>query len=127
MRLLLDTHVFLAAVEKQFRQFNYLFDAVMRSADNSVSVSVASFWEIAIKVTAGKLKLACPLSDLPEMCQKLAVRIHDIEAQDVLTPLQTMTATRDPFDRLLLAQCQTRGLLLVTADRILKDHPLAWR
>lgn len=127
MRLLLDTHVFLAAVEKQFRQFNHLLDAAMQSGDHSLSVSVASFWEIAIKVMAGKLKLECPLSDLPEMCQKLAVRIHDIEAQDVLTPLHIMTATRDPFDRLLLAQCQTRGLFLVTADRILRDHPLAWR
>jgi PIN domain nuclease of toxin-antitoxin system len=127
MRLLLDTHVFLAAVEKQFRQFNQLFDSAMRSGDNSVSVSVASFWEIAIKATAGKLTLERPLSELPEMCRKLALRVHDIEARDVLTPLQTIPETRDPFDRLLLAQCQTRGLLLVTADRVLSGHPLAWR
>ena len=35
--------------------------------------------------------------------------------------------TRDPFDRLLLAQCQTEGLQLVTIDRALVEHPLAFR
>jgi PIN domain nuclease of toxin-antitoxin system len=127
MRLLLDTHVFLAALEKQFRQFNQLFDEAMRSGENSVSVSVASLWEIAIKVTSGKLGLERPLAELPDMCRKLGLRVHDIEARDVLTPLETAPETRDPFDRLLLAQCQTRGLRLVTADRALTGHPLAWR
>ena len=36
-------------------------------------------------------------------------------------------ATRDPFDRMLLAQCKVEGLQLVTLDRALIGHPLAWR
>jgi PIN domain nuclease of toxin-antitoxin system len=46
---------------------------------------------------------------------------HAVEALEELPP------TRDPFDRLLLAQCQVEGMRLVTLDRALARHPLAWR
>jgi PIN domain nuclease of toxin-antitoxin system len=48
-----------------------------------------------------------------------------IGERHVLAELQDQPETRDPFDRLLLAQCQIEGLRLVTLDRALVAHALA--
>ena len=50
-----------------------------------------------------------------------------IAIEHVLTVAQPEPPTRDPFDRLLLAQAQVENLQLVTIDRALVDHPLAFR
>jgi PIN domain nuclease of toxin-antitoxin system len=50
-----------------------------------------------------------------------------IEASYVLSAVDPEPTTRDPFDRLLLAQCAVENLHLVTIDRHLTAHPLAWR
>ena len=43
----------------------------------------------------------------------------------VLAAVEPEALTRDPFDRILLAQCQVAGLRLVTIDRALVSHPMA--
>jgi PIN domain nuclease of toxin-antitoxin system len=55
------------------------------------------------------------------------VQLLTIEAPHVLAVVHPEPDTRDPFDRLLLAQCQVEGLRLVTTDRVLAIHPLAWQ
>jgi PIN domain nuclease of toxin-antitoxin system len=87
-------------------------------------VSVASLWEIAIKFRLGKLALEV---QLPELVENLGLVLLAIEASHVLAAVDPEPATRDPFDRLLLAQCAVENLHLVTIDRHLTAHPLAWR
>ena len=50
-----------------------------------------------------------------------------IGRDQVLAEFATKPKTRDPFDRLLLATCQVEGLRLVTLDRALSSHALAWK
>jgi PIN domain nuclease of toxin-antitoxin system len=50
-----------------------------------------------------------------------------INPEHVLATVEPEPATRDPFDRLLLGQCQVENMRLVTLDRALSSHPLAWR
>ncbi len=57
----------------------------------------------------------------------MGISLLDIDHHHVLAELDPEPATRDPFDRLLLAQCQVEGMQLVTIDRALAGHPLAWR
>jgi PIN domain nuclease of toxin-antitoxin system len=124
MRLLLDTSVLIALVEGRL-------DARVREALASpgaaVHVSVASLWEIAIKFRLGKLALKAPLARLPELVENLGLVLLVIEASHVLAAVDPEPTTRDPFDRLLLAQCAVEDLHLVTIDRHLTAHPLAWR
>ena len=124
MRLLLDTSVLIALVEGRL-------DARVRDAlvspDAALHVSVASLWEIAIKFRLGKLALEAPLAQLPELVENLGLVLLAIEASHVLVAVDPEPATRDPFDRLLLAQCAVENLHLVTIDRHLTAHPLAWR
>lgn len=127
VRLLLDTHFVLAGADgdmavKYPRAERY----ITRFADVSF-VSVASLWEIAIKSRLGKLSPKLPLREIPAYLNVAGFRTLGIDIAHVLTAAEPEPPTRDPFDRLLLAQCQVEGLLLVTIDRALVDHPLAFR
>jgi PIN domain nuclease of toxin-antitoxin system len=76
---------------------------------------------------AGQAAAKNPVLEIPSALFVLEVPLVTIEAAHVLAELQPEPDTRDPFDRLLLAQCQMEGLRLVTTDRKLAVHPLAWR
>jgi PIN domain nuclease of toxin-antitoxin system len=89
--------------------------------------SVASLWEIAIKSRLGKLDPGVPLEDMRMVLEGGGLTIIPIEIPHVITAAEPEPETRDPFDRLLLAQCQVEGLQLVTIDRALVGHRLAFK
>ncbi len=120
MGLLLDTHYVLALIGD---------DPPLNEpwAKSRLLVSVASFWEIAIKVRQGKLRTDVPPADLDEAILSWGCSILPIDSAHVVEEVDPWPPTQDPFDRLLLAVCSVEGLQLVTRDRLLVDHPLAWR
>ncbi len=127
MRLLLDTNILILLI---LREQSRLPDEIRRglSADGIVAhASAASLWEIAIKVRSGKLALSVELDRIPAQLDQLEIDPLPITFSHVLAELAPVPPTKDPFDRLLLAQCQVEGLRLVTLDRVLAAHPLAWR
>lgn len=121
MRLLLDTHVVLALLRKtaaaQFPEIS------RRLADPQTTavISVASLWETAIKTRLGKLDPGLPLDEIADYLEASGFSILPITARHAVVAADP----RDPFDRLLLAQCQVEGMQLVTVDRVLLQHPLA--
>ncbi len=125
MRLLLDTHVLLAIVEPGSARLPDGVAAVLRDERNEHHLSAASLWEIAIKCRLGKLRLAPSLAVLPELVLGLGLTFVAIDERHAVASVEPEPATRDPFDRMLLAQCQVEGLKLVTIDRALVSHPLA--
>jgi PIN domain nuclease of toxin-antitoxin system len=127
VRLLLDTNILLGLIDGRFIALQRPMRDVIISSDNVSHVSVASLWEIAIKVRLGRLKLAVSPTSLPELIERMALQLIAINHHHVLAGVQPEPATRDPFDRLLLAQCLIENLQLLTTDRVLVKHPLAWR
>ena len=124
MRVLLDTHVALGLLRRSLpRQYP---DIARRLTDPSTdgAVSVASLWEIAIKTRLGKLDPGMPLLDIAGYFEALGLSILPIHAGHVIVAADPEPQTRDPFDRLLLAQCQVEDLRLATVDRALVDHRL---
>jgi PIN domain nuclease of toxin-antitoxin system len=126
MRLLLDTHIVLALIQKDLVE---RFPSVHRIlADGAEGfVSVASLWEIAIKTRLNKLAPRLPLDEIPGYLQALGLTILRIDIAHVITAADPEPETRDPFDRLLLAQCQVEGFQLVTVDGALVAHRVALR
>lgn len=127
MRLLLDTHYVIAAADGEV---NPRFSEIRSILDNALGshvYSVASLWEIAIKMRLGKLSPRLPLLDIPSFLEASGLGLLGIEVAHALHTIDPEPPTRDPFDRLLLAQCYIEGLRLVTVDRALVDHPLAFR
>jgi PIN domain nuclease of toxin-antitoxin system len=127
MRLLLDSNIVLPVVREEHGKLGAQVNLLLNVASNDIFVSVASLWEIAIKARLGKLPLKSSLQQLPDVIAAYDYTLLGIDHHHAVTDLIDQPDTRDPFDRMLLAQCQVEGLQLVTTDRVLKEHPLAWR
>ena len=112
MRLLLDTHAVLWALAEPEKLSGPARSAI-EDARNEVFVSVASGWEIAIKRAHGKLKAPDDLEAglRAQGFEPLSISFHHAEQAGALPPHH-----RDPFDRMLIAQAQAEGLILVTRD-----------
>lgn len=123
MRYLLDTHILLWARSAPDKLSEKGL-AILQSADNELHVSIATLWECAIKSSVGKLHLPTGFySIVANDYRMLSVEIPHLEAYANL-PMHH----RDPFDRMLIAQAQVSGLILVTHDRKfgLYDVPAAF-
>ena len=127
MKLLLDTHILLALIGRGAASLPAAVSALLREGGNEHHLSAANLWEIAIKCRLGKLKLTLELGALPELLDGLGIKIVAIDDRHALASVEPEPMTRDPFDRMLLAQCQVEGLRLLTIDRALVLHPLAAR
>ncbi len=127
MAILLDTNVLVALSRGEEARLGRAIADLVSSRRDQGFVSVASIWEVAIKTRIGKLDLARTLETVPAYCGLIGASLLTIDHRHVLAELDPEPVTRDPFDRLLLAQCQVEGMRLVTLDRVLAAHPLAWR
>lgn len=116
MRLLLDTHTLLWTLvgtpELSARAGREIADAA-----NTKFVSVASFWEIAIKVSTGKLTLRQPLAELMMEVRSTGM-IHVLPIADAhLVAVSALPFHhRDPFDRLIIAQALAEGMAVAGND-----------
>ena len=122
MQLLLDTHLLVWAMGQPER----LDPALVRLLEDPVNTpvfSVASLWELVIKrgLDRPDFRLEPPL--LRQALLEAGWRELPVEAHHVLVVGQLPALHRDPFDRLLLAQAQADGLLLITADQQLAQYP----
>jgi len=116
VRLLLDTHAFLwwinddPALSRRAR-------AAMGDPANECLLSMASAWEMAIKISLGKLELEGSLERfLPEQIATNGFAMLPIDLRHVSRVTRLPFHHRDPFDRLLVAQALVEGLAVVTAD-----------
>ena len=111
MRLLLDTHAFLFWVYEPGRLGAAALSA-LADRDNQVWWSIASSWEIAIKLGLGKLELDGPASEvIPAELLRNGFILLPIEHEHVLAVSQLPRHHGDPFDRLLVAQAMAEGSL----------------
>ncbi len=126
-QFLLDTHIILALVEEQQDRLPHRIRLALDKTETPIWVSVMSLWELAIKSRVGKMSLRTPLQHWPDALFLLGAQLLAVEFQHIVAEIGTEPATKDPFDRLLLGVCAAENFRLVTLDRALADHPLAWR
>ncbi|AYO81281.1 type II toxin-antitoxin system VapC family toxin [Methylobacterium brachiatum] len=127
MRLLLDSHILLAIALKRLDAVSPSIAQALARPNMDLAASAASLWEIAIKARLGKLDPGMPLGMLAEFFEAVGIGMLPITASHAVAAIEPMPPTRDPFDRMLLAQCLIEGRRLVTVDHALRDHPLAAR
>jgi PIN domain nuclease of toxin-antitoxin system len=122
VRLLADTHAVLWALGNP-RELSAAARAALRAADNDLFVSAASVWELAIKHERGKLRLPdAPARWLPRALDRSGFQTLAIDARHALAAGALPPHHRDPFDRMLVAQALTEGLVVVTRDRRLAAY-----
>lgn len=128
MRFLLDTHTFLWFIGGDHRISDKAKTAIA-DFDNDVFLSVASLWEIAVKINIGKLKLPRPFGDLiPEQLKQEAVEVLPAAVPHLTRYVDLPLHHRDPFDRLIIAQAQVETMPIIGADKTFEsyDVDLLW-
>jgi PIN domain nuclease of toxin-antitoxin system len=117
MKALLDTHTFLWAISGDERLSRRAAEVFAGPSD--LWLSVASIWEVLIKVQIGKMSLPVPTG--PYIVKKLAEnRIETLAiSRDHVLKIETLAMHHnDPFDRMLIAQSLEEHLPVVTGDRV---------
>ena len=79
-------------------------------------VSIASLWEIAIKISLGKLELKTPFEQINNQLSENVFEILPVTFEDTLTVSTLPFHHRDPFDRIIVSQAITNGLTIISRD-----------
>lgn len=124
MRLLLDTQVFLW-LDSDTGQVPSRTRQICEDGANQVYLSIASVWEMQIKLALGKLATPVPPVALAEAyalngtLAMLPIEFGHIHALGELPRLHG-----DPFDRMLVAQARSEGMTIVSAAKIMREYPV---
>ncbi len=128
MKLLLDTHTFIWWDSQPQRLSQQILN-MCQDPENELLVSVASLWEMQIKLQLGKLELNKPLAELVSGQQEInKIDILDVKLEHILALAKLPPHHKDPFDRLLIAQTDIEEAILVSKDQIFTEYEvkLAW-
>ena len=115
MDLLLDTNAFLWFCEDN-PKLSSIGKQYIENPNNTSFISMASLWEIAIKLSLGKLKLKIPFEKFVELVEDNGLMILSITFEHALNVSKLEFHHRDPFDRLLISQGIVEDIPIITAD-----------
>ncbi len=121
MQLLLDTHIVLWYLQGDTKIKPDLND-VIESRENQVYSSIASLWEISIKVGLGKLLLDVPFEELKRNLTENNIEIIPITFDDTILNKNLPRYHKDPFDRILISQAINRSLIIVSQDSMFNQY-----
>lgn len=124
MRLLLDTHTFLWFIEGSSKLSAHAKRLVEDPAHERF-LSVGSLWEMAIKVSIGKLKVPLPFERLvKEHVEGNAIELLAIHALHLDEQRKLPFHHSDPFDRLIIAQAIAEEMKVVGRDEEFDPYPV---
>ncbi|MDN5924476.1 MAG: type II toxin-antitoxin system VapC family toxin [Xanthomonadales bacterium] len=121
MQILLDTHIALWALADD-RRLTAAARVAIADPDNSVMVSAASVWEIAIKRALGRSRIPFDATAAIGYFKQAGYRLLDIRAEHTAAVETLPKLLGDPFDRILVAQAITEPLRLMTHDKALAAY-----
>jgi PIN domain nuclease of toxin-antitoxin system len=124
MKVLLDTHAFLWSITGDDR-LSKTAEKTFLNQDNNLYFSAASFWEICIKMSLGKLSLKRGWFEaIQEEIRINAIQWLPVEMQHCVELTKLPFHHRDPFDRMLIAQALAEDLQLLSRDDRLSAYEI---
>lgn len=115
MEYLLDTHTFLWFINGD-KELSDKARETIEKPDGIKYVSIASFWEIAIKVSIGKLTLDIPFDELQGHVSRNGFEFLPVTFEHTAALIQLNFHHKDPFDRILISQAITERLTIISRD-----------
>ncbi|MBK9015355.1 MAG: type II toxin-antitoxin system VapC family toxin [Saprospiraceae bacterium] len=120
-RYLLDTHALIWFMEGE-RNLSTTAQGIISDARNEILVSIASFWEMAIKISLGKLKLTMSLHEYFQKTEQSGFLLLQAKPAHVLL-IETMPwHHKDPFDRMLIAQGLVEDIPIVSKEILFDSY-----
>ncbi len=129
MNYLLDTHALIWFLAGDL-ELSFLARQIMEDESNTLWISVASLWEMAIKFSIGKLNLGQPFEKLfPEQLENNDIAMLGITVEHLKMVSRLPLHHRDPFDRLIIAQAQIEKMPILSADVVFDAYsvPRVWQ
>jgi PIN domain nuclease of toxin-antitoxin system len=123
MRYLIDTQILIWALEDSPR-LSVNAKKMLTNGDNFIFISVASLWEMAIKINLGKLELSQPLSEIIRRLPELEIDVLTIHPNHVLEVEKLLLYHRDPFDRIIIAQAIGENMEIISSDEQFPQYPV---
>jgi PIN domain nuclease of toxin-antitoxin system len=121
MNLLIDTHILIWYIAGNLSLKPAMND-LLEATENDLSISVASLWEITIKVGKGKLDLGIEFHELEGILDRLNIQILPILFGDLNVQRTLPFHHTDPFDRLIISQAINQNLVLMSADSVFSNY-----
>jgi PIN domain nuclease of toxin-antitoxin system len=122
-RYLLDTHALLWMISGDSR-LSQSARSVILDAGNQLFFSMAGYWELCIKVSLGKLQLQKNWeTHLDNELKSNEIKLLNIYPEHCREAARLPWIHRDPFDRLMIAQCREESAGLLSADRQMQQYP----
>ncbi|MEN3150520.1 type II toxin-antitoxin system VapC family toxin [Neorhizobium sp. IRAMC:178] len=121
MRILLDSHLLVWLVGASDR-LPLAAREIIENPDHDIFFSSASIWELSIKYSSGKIGLELP----PRMLYQVLIESNfnelAVTASHALEIDSLPQIHKDPFDRILIAQSMSEGMLLLTSDEAIAKY-----
>jgi PIN domain nuclease of toxin-antitoxin system len=123
MRYLIDTHIFLWSLFEPEKIPNKAAAAI-QSQQNSIFVSVISFWEISLKYSLGKLALkGIAPHELPDFTAKINFEVLELSLEDAASFYRLPRVPhKDPFDRIIIWQAIRNNMVLISKDEKIPEY-----
>ena len=124
MNNLIDTHTLIWFLNGE-KDLSEKAKQAIEDKDAVNFVSIASLWEIAIKISLGKLELSVPFYKISEQIMNNGFQILPITFEDTLILSSLPFNHRDPFDRIIISQSISSNLTIISKDSSFKSYPVA--
>ena len=122
MRCLLDTHT-LIWLSSDDPNLSERARAMLCAPENKLYASLASLWEMQIKVSLGKLDVDVDIEEFwGDVLLAYRIESLDIKSEHILNHRNLSAIHRDPFDRMLVSQAQIEGMTLITKDQHISKY-----
>ena len=126
MKVLLDTHILIWALEDDSR-LSEQARLIITDPTNRVFNSVASSWVISIKHMSHPDKMLINGTEFMDLCEcanyeQLAITGRHVKALETLVRPDGIAPHNDPFDRIMLAQAKAEGMMFLTHDSRLAEY-----
>lgn len=121
MDILLDTHTLIWFLNGDNKLSNKVKDSI-EDQNNFKVVSIASIWEIAIKISLDKFRFPKGFNSFLQLVDESGFDILPITFEHTIVLATLEFIHRDPFDRMLVAQCKADDFVIATKDDNIKNH-----
>lgn len=121
MKILLDTHVALWAITDDPKLPQSALNLIM-SANNEITVSAASIWEISIKHSLGRGNMPISGDEALGYFQEAGYRLLPVTAEHAAYVEKLLPIHTDPFDRILISQAKCEPMIFITHDALLSGY-----
>jgi PIN domain nuclease of toxin-antitoxin system len=125
MKYLLDTHTALWALGEK-RKLSATAKSIIDDVSVSLCVSVVSVWEVAIKVSIGKMNFSGGSDFFIEKIHRNGIELLPLKGSHIKYVESIPFHHRDPFDRVLISTALAENMTILTDDEAIQKYDISW-